>query len=339
LADFKNYVQGEINTGMLSKTGSNSATSDGSIAKAARALDPAFWDVATDGSFDGIVSGFEAFIAQAELMQAIDINQLTSNWQTYIKNFYNEDAGGGSENGTTITDYYTLLGEAKGYLEDWQTQIVAKRNALPSCKMGSLISVGEEGTSCQPCNSTFCSNDCIVSSGPEMSSIPCKFDFTPKGGTVDYNVDDEFTTALNNIDVLISKISTFQDAIKQYVKDMENTYAAIESGYGGLNPATYSWTDTRGDHSITAQVGSYQLASTITEESGSWLKKTICVRLINYSDNGSNSWVQVTRQDPKSKDVKTGRMSLGMWNPFFSGIISKRGRAYYSYDTVGLAGK
>ena len=340
LQDFNSYIQNAINTGMLSEAGSNNANSDGSIAKVARALNPAFWDANNDGSFNGIVSGFNAFLSQAEAIQAINVNQLTSNWQTYIQNFYNENAGRQVEDGTTITDYYTLLGEVKGYLENWETQIVAARNALPSCKMGSLSSATESGTSsCEPCNSTYCSNDCIVNSGPEMSPMPCKFDFTPQGGSVDWSIDDEITAALNDINTLISTISTFQDTIQQYAKDMANTYAAIESGFGGLNPATYSWTDSRGNHSITASVGNYQLASTITTESGNWLNKEICVRLINYSDDGSNSWVQITRQDPPSKDVKTGRVSLGMWNPFFSGTITKKGKASYSFDAVGLAGK
>jgi hypothetical protein len=358
LGEFKNYIQSELTsvvnesnaldcvttttTGMLAKadTGTDTMTGDGTIAAAARALDTSFWNPAADGSFDGIVSGFNDFISEAQTIQAIDINQLTANWQTYIKNFYNEDAGSAAEDGSTISDYYTTLGEVKGYLSNWKTQITEKRNALPSCKMGSLGSLGIDlANVCQSCGySTFCAKDCIVDSGAEKSSIPCKFDFTLKGGSLDYEVDDEITTALNDIDTLISKLGDFQNAIKQYVQDMENTYSAIESGYGGLNPAVYSWTDSRGQHSIKAQVGPYKLASTIKTESGNWLKKEICIRMVDYSDDGSNSWVQVTRQDPKDKDVKSGKVSLGMWNPFFSGKITKKGKSYYSYDKVGLAG-
>jgi len=356
LEDFKDYIQNEIEgtadesydsegmpttsytPGMLSKIGAGeNITQNGSIAEVAEALDVEFWDSQSEASLDSIISGFNDFISEAEAIQALDLDRLTANWQTYIKNFYNEDAGTTTEDGATITDYYSTLGEVKGYLEDWQTEIVEGRNALPSCEMGSLFSEPESGgSSCEPCNSTYCANDCIVSSGQDKSPIPCKFNFTSKGGTLDYAVDDEITSALNDIDALISKISDFQDAIKQYAKDMENAYAAIESGYGGLNPATYSWTDSRGDHSIKAEVGNYQLASTITTESGSWLKKTICIHMVNYSDDGTNSWVQITRQDPKSKDVKSGKVSLGMWNPFFSGTITRKGKASYSYDNVGL---
>ena len=356
LEDFKDYIQNEIEgtadesydsegmpttsytPGMLSKIGAGeNITQNGSIAEVAEALDVEFWDSQSEASLDSIISGFNDFISEAEAIQALDLDRLTANWQTYIKNFYNEDAGTTTEDGATITDYYSTLGEVKGYLEDWQTEIVEGRNALPSCEMGSLFSEPESGgSSCEPCNSTYCANDCIVSSGQDKSPIPCKFNFTSKGGTLDYAVDDEITSALNDIDALISKISDFQDAIKQYAQDMENAYVAIESGYGGLNPATYSWTDSRGDHSIKAEVGNYQLASTITTESGSWLKKTICIHMVNYSDDGTNSWVQITRQDPKSKDVKSGKVSLGMWNPFFSGTITRKGKASYSYDNVGL---
>ncbi|MFA5350135.1 MAG: Tad domain-containing protein [Candidatus Omnitrophota bacterium] len=356
LEDFKDYIQNEIEgtvdesygsegmpatsytPGMLSKIGSEeNITQNGSIAEVAEGLNLGFWDSQTDGSLEGIINGFNNFISEVEAIQAIDIGRLASNWQTYIKNFYNEDAGEKTADGATITDYYTTLEEVKGYLKDWQAEIVEGRNALPSCKMGNLtFSLEGSGNDCEPCGSTYCANDCIVSSGPDKSSIPCKFNFTLKGGTLDYNIDDEITPALSDIDTLIGKISNFQDAIKQYAKDMQNTYAAIESGYGGLNPATYSWTDSRGEHSIKAEVGNYQLASTITTSSGSWLKKTICVRMVNYSDDGTNSWVQITRQDPKSKDVKSGKISLGMWNPFFSGTITKKGKAYYSYDKVGL---
>ncbi|MCX5695846.1 MAG: pilus assembly protein TadG-related protein [Candidatus Omnitrophica bacterium] len=335
LKDSEDYIQTEIQ-GPLSKLGdTKDITQDGSIARIARALNPDFWNPKNDGSFDAIVSGFKSFIADSEAIEKIDINQLTAQWQTYIKIFYNQDTGKKTEDGNTITDYYYTLGEVKGYLSDWKTEIIAKRNQLPSCKVGTFGSIGDESPTCQPCNSTYCANDCIVSSGPEISPLPCKLNFTLQGGSLDYNIDDEVTPALNDIDSLISKISGFQDAIKQYVKDMENAYSALESGYGGLNPATYSWTDSRGDHSIKVGVGPYQLARTIKTESGGRWSKTICIRMVDYTDDG-NCWVQITKQEPKDKELKSGRVSLGMWNPFFSGIITKKSKAYYSYDTVGL---
>ncbi|MDO9574699.1 MAG: pilus assembly protein TadG-related protein, partial [Candidatus Contubernalis sp.] len=299
LEDFKDYIQNEIEgmadesydsegmpttsytPGILSKIGSGEDIAwNGSIAEVAEGLNLGFWDPQTEGSLDSIISGFNNFISEAEAIQAIDLDRLTANWQTYIKNFYNEDAGT-IVDGQTITDYYSTLEEVKGYLSGWETQIKDARNQLPSCKTGASYSGSDEGGEyyyCQPCYySTYCANDCIISSGPEMSSVPCKLDSTLAGGSLDYNIDDEITLALNDIDTLISKISDFQDAIKQYAQDMENAYAAIENGYGGLNPATYSWTDSRGEHSIKAEVGSYQLASTITTSSGGWLKKTICI--------------------------------------------------------------
>ena len=186
--------------------------------------------------------------------------------------------------------------DAKKYISDWKTQIIDKRNQLPSCVYY------------------------IEGSGCDL----CKLDATSHGGSIDCDIDDEITPALDAIDTLISKTSAFQDATKQYVKDMENTYAALESGYGGLNPATYEWTDSRGDHSIKAYVSPYQLARTETRESGNWIKKEICIRMVDYSGSAS---IEITRQDPQSKDVKSGKVILGIWNPFFSGTIKKRGNA------------
>jgi len=301
-------------------------SNEGNIAKVAQGLNASFWDPNSADSFVSVVSGFNAFIGLAGSIADLDIDQLTSNWQTYISNFYNTDAGQ-IVNGKIVTDFYHQLGDLKNVLLGWKIQIIDKRNQLPSCKTGTFG--GEEcGDSCQPCYfSTYCSNDCLITDPPEDASpVPCKLDFTLTGASLDSNIDDEVTPALDDIDALIPLISNFQNAILQYVKDMQNTYAAHESGYGGLNPATYSWTDSRGAHSVKVQVGSYQLAKTIETSSSNGWSKTTCIRLANYSDNGSNSWVEITRQDPQSKDLKSGRVSLGMWNPFFSGMIKKKGK-------------
>lgn len=309
---------------------------EGNIAKVGQALKTSFSDPQADGSFDSVVSGFNNFKSISEQLSAIDINQLTANWQTYIGNFYNSHYGE-SIDGKTVTDYYHKLEDTKNVLKDWKKQIVDRRNALPLCKIGALYySGGDSGVdSCQPCYfSTYCANDCIIKDGPDMSPVPCKLGFTLQGASLDYNIDDEITPALNDIDALVSRISNFQEDIFRYVKEMQDTYAAHESGYGGLNPATYNWTDSRGAHSVKAQVSDYQLARTITTESGGSWSKTVCIRLVDYSGTAS---VEITRQDPQSKDLKSGKVSLGMWNPFFNGIIKKKSGSSYSYNTVSLA--
>jgi hypothetical protein len=355
LKDFTSYIQGEIDgkitgydsemgtpiygPGILSKAGTD-MTEGGLIAQVAAALNPEFWDPKTDGSFDGIVEGFRGFIQDAQAFEEIDLSRLTSQWQTYISIFYTGHAGEIAEDGSKITDYYTTLQEVLSYLRDWKRQISQKRNMLPACEMGNywFSLTGEGETSCMPCTGTsFCTNACIISEGPDASPMPCKFDSTLSGGTLDYELDDEISASLSDIDSLITKLQKFRDNIKKYVQDMEDAYESAGNNYGGLNPAIYSWADSRGSHSITASVGNYKLARTVTTESGGWAKKEICVRMVDYSDNGANTWVQVTRQDPQSKDVKTGKVNLGMWNPFFNGKITKGGKAYYSYDRVGMA--
>ncbi len=329
LRGFADYIDNEIHQGVLSSPG-------GSIAKVAGVLGPGFWNPQNDGSFDSMVSGFTEFLSTAETYRGIDINQLTSQWQVYIRNFYNADAGAGrrAEDGSIITDYYHTLGEVKGYLADWKRQIIDIRNGLAPCygiirdvvtydAKGNAIHTPTCQDACEGCN------ECIA------NQPPCKLG-APYGGTVDSTYNDQITPAINDINSLISRISGFQDAIQQYVRDMENAYSAFESGYGGLNPAVYSWNDSRGEHSVKVEVGRYQVARTITTTSGGSWSKTICIRLVDYSDNGLNSWVQITRRDPQNKDVKSGRVSLGMWNPFFNGIITKKGKASYSYDRVGL---
>jgi hypothetical protein len=356
LKDFTSYIQGEIDgkitsydsemgtpiygPGILSKAGTN-MTEGGLIAQVAAALNPEFWNPKTDGSFDGIVEGFRGFIKDAQEFEEIDLSRLTSQWQTYISIFYTGHAGEIAEDGSKITDYYATLQEVLGYLRDWKRQISQKRNMLSPCAMGNYwfsFFTGEGESSCMSCGgAAFCTNACIVREGPDASPMPCKFDSTLSGGTLDYELDDEISASLSDIDSLITKLQKFRDNIKKYVQDMEDAYESAGNNYGGLNPAIYSWADSRGSHSITASVGNYKLARTVTTESGGWAKKEICVRMVDYSDNGANTWVQVTRQDPQSKDVKTGKVNLGMWNPFFNGKITKGGKAYYSYDRVGMA--
>ena len=349
LQNFKNYINGII-TGTSSGCGSeggcvnipgilsraeDEAGVDGSIASVARALNPAFWDDANDVSFKNIVDGFKAFTVIAEGYGSIGLSQLVSSWEIYLKNFYNDDVGQ-SEGDGTVTDYYHKLEKAKDALTEWKTQIKNKRNQLLLCELGNLswnFGSGDEAE-CQACLGGSCLNNCMVEDGP----LPCKLSTTINGGSLDYNINDEITPALNDIDTLIGEINAFQIKIVNYATSMQAAYASFKGAYGGLNPATYSWPDSRGEHSVTAEVGDFLLARTVTTESGNGWSNTTCVRLVDDSDDGTRSWVKIIRQDPSNQDIKSGKVSLGLWNPFFDGKITKKGTSKYTWNSVELRG-
>lgn len=335
---------------------------DGLIARVGRALNVPFINSTGSGSLEEIEKGFKAFVAQNnEDMKLTNLDQLTSNWQTFIENFYNEDYGKPvlDENGNpvkdengdpvTVTDYYHGIEEVKGCLADWKAQIIDKRDHLSPCVIGAWnwnwnwwAGDGADETTCQPCyGSAFCPYECLVTEPPEEASpIPCKFGDPVKDGTIDYSYNkngDDIITALNEIDGVIPELTKFQNKIKAYVEAMKKIYKDHEDSVNGLNPAVYGWTDSRGDHSVSVEVGKYQVAHTITTESGGSWSKEICIRLADYYDNGSNTWVRITRSDPQSKELKSGRVSLGAWNPFVSGKIAKRGKSSYSYNWVRSA--
>ncbi len=120
---------------------------------------------------------------------------------------------------------------------------------------------------------------------------------------------------------------------------MQTEYGELTS-WGGLNPATYPWADSRGDHSIAVEASGFKLPSTRNTSSGGLLKKKYCLELVDYrDDSGANTWVKITRKDPSNKEIKSGNLALGMWNPYFDGKITKKSRAYYSFDGVGVVGK
>ena len=171
--------------------------------------------------------------------------------------------------------------------------------------------------------------------GNRVANPPCQDN---QFGTIDICLDDEFSLAISKIDVLIYAMQSFSGACKKFYEDMQAAYDEMDTDYGGINPATYKWKDSRGEHSVIIEVGKFKMPRLETQESSGFLTKKVCIRLVDYSDDGSRAWVKIIRQDP-SKNVRSGGVSLGMWNPFYSGKITKLSRAFYNYNEVGLAGK
>jgi len=347
-------------TGMLSRQ-EDPAGEDGSITKVARALEPPFWDPHSKGSFEQIVNGFKTFVKEYDdTMQLLTIDQLTSSWQTYIQTYYSDNYGqpvldedgnpvlDEDGNPKTITDVYHTIETVKNTLAGastgWKDQIKNKRNLLEKCTLGTW-----DEDVCQPCGAgPFCANECIVIQPPKTSPIPCKLDYTPDGGQLilDSTINDEITPVVEDdgdIDKLVKKLSDLQKDIKQYVDDMWAIYNNNLINNSGFLPAVYKWNDSRcpdpniACHSVTVTVGAYKVPRTAkTTSSNGWSEKT-CIRLADSSDNGTNCNVTITREGPSNKELKSGRVSLGVWNPFISGKITKKGKAAYSYNSVRLA--
>lgn len=257
------------------------------------------------------------------------ISPLASTWQTWINLFYNSEAGtecAECEAGSESMDFYRMFevmleGEATdpafAGLEEWKRQIEEAREELPDCQCNMKY---DEGGS-------YCVG---------YTNAPCK---TSTGGSIDEDLDDEINQALGDIDTIISGIDSFQNDIYNFNWQMYAAYTPLEYK-GGQNPATYSWSDSRGEHSVEVEAGPYKLAWIETRESGSWLDKEICLILRDYSDNGSKTWIKVTRRDPANKDLGI----LGKWNPTASAdegfsTITRRSRAAYSFNYIKMSGK
>lgn len=312
---------------------------DGIVVEVARALSVSFFKPGTppdcpcetcgETYYDDVWTAVCELKDMVELIEGLldqDIDQLTYTWQFWIKQFYDPETTWTPDNDTVNADWYDVLKNGtEPELNAWRNEIEDKTNLLPNCTYGWR---GESST-CNVCVvGSPCSQDCIL-------NPPCKF--TSSGGSTDSDLDDEISNAINAINNLIAKIQIFEN-------DIRNSYNSIKAEYdkspGGLNPVIYNWTDSRGNHSVTVEASQFKIPSTKNTESGNWLKNEKCIEMVDYYDNnGANTWVKITRQDPANKEIKSGKVGLGMWNPYFDGKITKKSRAYYSFDKVGIAGK
>ena len=308
---------------------------DGPVAAVARALENAGYDTSfykpgtpppddpdcdecgPDDYYDKIdaVSGsLKNFVSTIEQLKTQDINQLTATHQSWVIWFYDPDTEWAPDNDAVNADWYDVF---KNSIEPevgaWSSELETKRQALPQC------SYNED-----------------EDRGRYAANPPCQ---DGAFATVDADLNDEFQEAKKAISNFISEIQGYRNSFRDYYTNMENAYRVLAEEYGGLNPATYKWQDSRGSHSITTEASSFKIPRIEVKKSGGFLKKKICLVLRDYSDDGSRTWIKITRSDPANKELKSGKVSLGLWNPFVSGEITKTSKAYYSYDKAGIAGK
>lgn len=269
---------------------------------------------------DAVMGDLKNFVDIAQGLKEQDIYQLTSTWNSWIKWFYDPDSS---------DDYYDTLkkmieGEDnfKG-LNGWKDEIEDKRKQLPQCIYGQK---DEFGTCAPGGGGASC-----------VTNPPCQ---DGSFGTIDSDLVDEFSNVQNKIAEISADIQDFRTASYNFYTDMNKTYGLMATDYGGINPVTYNWKDSRGQHSVEAEVGPFKIARIVKKKSGGFLKKKICLKLVDYSDNGSNTWLRIIRNDPIDKEIKSGKVALGKWNPSpYKGKISRLSRTYYSYDKVGIYGK
>ena len=147
------------------------------------------------------------------------------------------------------------------------------------------------------------------------------------GGSTDKCQDDEFLESIKGLDKLIREIKHFREAAKSYYEKMNEIYDSIEEkydiDYGGLNPVTYNWTDSRspadsddndedGDktellaQSVSVQTSQYRVPYVKKKKKREFLPKT-CMVLTDYKDEtGSGTRVKITagsRLMPRSGQV------------------------------------
>ena len=310
---------------------------------------------------EAVIAELGGFADNVGALKGQSYQKLTSVWDSWIRMFYDPDTKDGD--GEVIKnrdDYYDTLEvlvegnrEVKG-VREWKEEIAEKKyrygNSFPEC-IDSYRS------------STVTNFPCRVGSGDCSSSAGCVI-------TTDSNPDDDFARALLAIDKIIVDIAVYRSKSKNYYESMNRAYDSMDTDYGGLNPVTYQWADSRcpkdtgdldkdGDkeetlpcHGLTIQVSNFKLPWVRQKKSGGFLTKKTCLILTDYQDNGTNTWVTVSREDLANQAIGG---ALGSWNycgpkdpncvveeKFFNQNMFKTSRtskAYYSHDKVGLASK
>ena len=269
---------------------------------------------------DAAIYQLKDFVKTAEEIKGKSLEELIASWYAWVTYFY--DPASTPDDPDEARDYYDFLndfihGNADfSGLTHWRTEIENRRRQLRVCRYGELnLASG----ACDPCGAS-CSNNCIT-------NPPCR---RASFGTIDQDLEDEFVNVRNNINKLIAEIDNFRAASKALYDDI-NALPKLPVP-GGVNPATYSWQDSRGKHNIIVEVGPFNLPRLKKEKK--WYKQ--CIKIKDYAGSVR---VKITKQDPANKSLNI----LGIWNPYdpdgdgmFS--VSRTSRMHYSYASVGVAG-
>jgi len=253
---------------------------------------------------DDVLEEFTTFVDLSKSLAQQPMDETVSTMESWSRWFYDP---------SSQADYYDVLfrlieGDSSlKYIgiKGWKQQLQMMQQTLPSC---------------------ICPTPpCQVSGG--IQNYPCR---EGTFASTDEDAVDEFAEAQQKLDTLITNMETFRVASKQLYDDMKAVFAQMGAGLGGINPITYAWKDSAGDHFVKVEVSDFTIPEIKKKKKGGVFNRKICMVIDGVSDDGTNTWVNVTRQDP-SKGIGPWR-----WNPF-GGAVTKRGCASYSFDHVELA--
>ncbi len=137
----------------------------------------------------------------------------------------------------------------------------------------------------------------------------------------------------------------FLPAVVNFANDLAGPRGAIAVNAAGSN--TYDWTDSRGYHAVSVDMGPARFAWIRQSKSGNFLMWKMCWTLEDYCDNSAGcesvndgrTWLTVSRTDAETKDVgSAGKAPLSLkWNPAGTRSMTRRAWVGYSYDKVGIA--
>lgn len=274
------------------------------------------------------------FVETVKSLRKQSLDKLTSTWQTWVKFFYNEDLKCDNLTKVSDGDYYDSFGvlingdaggDFKG-IKSWREELNNGKKKLPKCKV-------EQGYSCtdnltgesrcsvsgdESCTMTL-SGDGIYTPCEYFSNAPCKM--TDSGGkvtgyTIDSDADDEFKKADDDLAELIDELEEFRSQAKKYDSNMESIYKGMakqykdeDFDYGGINPVTYRWSDSRCKsglkdvcdldeddniaedykcHSVEVRASDFKIPWIDEEKSGGFLKKKVCMVMKDYCSDPNN---------------------------------------------------
>lgn len=281
-------------------------------------------------AMDWVVINFQEIVETAGALQNTSLDEVTANWKGWIRVFYRSAEAEAGVDDSTIADdpdeedvdvvpvgYDERLQELLEGSDDiafpgltaWREDIIKKWGELSDCEYG-------------PCDK--------AKKGPpeQICNPPCRFNSSPYAGTIDESDDDEFSPAIAAIERIIAEIAAFRVAIQEFYAAMQEAaqHTGVDTTFGGKNPITYTWKDSRGEYSVKVET-QFTVPKIETIKRGPKLNRQICIRIRGYKGRPT---VEITRSEPTNRPVGK-RGILGKWNPF-SGRIVRKSIGYYTCD-------